>query len=157
VDVGSADRAGLRLSFETSVPVPASRVFEGLAGEPANWERWFRVVRACRYDGEPPYGVGTVRLLRLHGGVVARERVLRWDELAGTFAYRVDEANVPGLDAMVEMWTTTPGSDRSTRVQWVIAADGTRPVKALLRAARTATERVSRGAMRRLTQEYEGR
>jgi hypothetical protein len=142
-------RAPLQQVRRGRVPLSADRVFEVLAERPEGWPAWFPLARACRYEGAPPYGVGTIRVLSLRGGVRARERLLAWEE-DQRFAYRVEDVNVPGVRAFVEEWTVAPVADDRSDVCWTIAADCAQPVGLLLRAARRPLDHAFRAATRNM-------
>ncbi|MFI7173457.1 MULTISPECIES: SRPBCC family protein [Streptomyces] len=106
-------------------------------------------VRLRGVRGGPPYGVGTARRLRLVGGMRALETVLVWDP-ARCFAYRVEEAGVPGVRAMMEEWRLAPSPYGGTTLHWTIALDVRQPVRPLWRAANPLLAGVLRRAARRL-------
>ena len=140
----------MRQGFVRAVSRPVADVFDNLAGHPERWAQWFTVVRTCRYDGEPPFGAGSIRHLGLRGGILARERILAWDEPVGIFAYRVDETNAPGVRAMLERWNVEALPGDRTRIRWLIAIDGAGPARFLLSAAHGRINHVFHHAMRRL-------
>ena len=129
------DSAPLRQSRTTVVGLTPGRVFEELTRRPERWPHWLTMARDCRYDGDPPYGVDSVRRMWLRGGIVARETVLAWDE-ERRFAYRVDGLNVPGVRAFMEEWTLEPTAVGTTQLRWVLAGECSRPVEMLLTASR---------------------
>ncbi|MFF1904809.1 SRPBCC family protein [Kitasatospora sp. NPDC058218] len=141
--------APVRLSFTARLAASPEEVFRELAQTPQGWPAWVRLAKAGYYVGHPPYGIGTDRRLRLHGGVRVSETVLVW-ESARHFAYRIDEVNVPGVRAMIEEWRLTPGPQAGTGVRWTIALDTGRPAATLCTAARAVLGRAFQGAMRRL-------
>ncbi|MFD4867832.1 SRPBCC family protein [Streptomyces sp. NPDC058412] len=143
------DRAPLRLSFAAQLEAPPDAVFRELAERPGNWPRWFPGFASAAYVGDPPYGAGTTRRLRLVGGVRARETVLVWDP-ARCFAYRVEEAGVPGVRAMMEEWRLAPSPYGGTMLHWTIALDVRQPLRAVWRAASPLLDRAFRRAAHRL-------
>jgi len=148
-DLAFLDCAPVRQVHVGELDLPADRVFEELTGHPEKWPRWFSVVRDCGYGGDPPYGVGTVRRISFRGGVLAREKVLAWDENK-RFAYRIDELNVPGVWAFMEDWTLESVSDGSTRMRWVLAADFSKPMELVFRASWAPIQRVFRRGTHRM-------
>jgi Polyketide cyclase / dehydrase and lipid transport len=134
-DLHFLTRAPLRQVRRRRVALRADRVFEVLAERPQGWPAWFSLARACRYEGAPPYGVGTIRVLSLRGGIRARERLLAWDD-DQRLAYRVEDVNVPGLRAFMEDWTVTPVAEDRSDVRWTLAVDCAQPVGLLLRVRR---------------------
>jgi len=148
-DLAFLDRAPVRQVHVGEVGLPADRVFDELAGHPERWPRWFSVLRDCRYEGDPPYGVGTGRRISFRGGILARETVLVWD--AGKrFVYRIDEMNVPGVRAFMEEWTLESVGDRGTRLRWVLAADLWKPMELVFQASRAPIHRVFSRATHRM-------
>jgi hypothetical protein len=148
-DLSFLTRAPFRQVHRGSVALPVDRVFAGLAARPEGWPAWFALARGCHYEGVPPHGVGTSRLLSLRGGIRARERLLAWDENE-RFAYCVEELNVPGIRAFVEEWTLAPSTGDHTELQWTLAGDCAMPVRLLLQAARNPMDRVFGQATRSL-------
>jgi hypothetical protein len=140
-DLAFLTRAPVRQVHRGHVSLPTDRVFAGLAARPDSWPAWLSLARDCHYEGPPPHGVGTVRVMSLPGGIRARERVLAWDE-DERFAYRVDEINVPGVRAFMEEWRLAPVSDGRTQLQWTLAFDCAPPAALLLRAARNRIGRI---------------
>ena len=127
-------RAPVRQVHRGHVSLPADRVFAGLAERPEGWPAWFSLARDCHYEGVPPHGVGTIRLISLRGGIRARERLVAWDENR-RFAYRVEEINMPGIRAFMEEWTVAPVAEDRTDIQWTLAFDCARPAVLMLQAA----------------------
>ncbi|WP_143670039.1 hypothetical protein [Streptomyces sp. Ag109_G2-15] len=58
--------------------------------------------------------VGCVRYFRLYRVIRARERIIVWDP-GRRFAYCAQEANAPGVLALLEEWTLTPSTDLDRR------------------------------------------
>ena len=148
-DLSFLDRAPIRQVRSTVVDLPPDKVFENIANRPVDWPQWFWVVRDCQYLGDPPCGVGTRRRLALRGGIVAIEKVLAWDQ-DSRFAFRVDEINLPGLQAFMEDWTTEPTPQGRTRLQWVLAADCGKLGRALLAAGSPVLDRILNRAGHRM-------
>ncbi|MGW7365086.1 SRPBCC family protein [Streptomyces sp. NPDC054841] len=148
-DLGFLERAPLRRTRSRELRAPADAIFDQLAAHPENWPRWFGPANECRYEGAPPYGVGTMRYLRLCRVIRAREALLVWDP-GKHFAYQVHETNVRGVAAMMEGWTLAPLADRRTRVSWTIAVDCAPPVHLLLRASQRRVDKIFQDAMKRL-------
>ncbi|MEV6734171.1 MULTISPECIES: SRPBCC family protein [unclassified Streptomyces] len=143
------DRAPLRLSFAAQLEAPPDAVFRELAERPDSWPCWFPGFASAAYVGDPPYGTGTARRLQLVGGVRALETVLVWDP-ARCFVYRVEEAGVPGVRAMMEEWRPARSPYGGTMLHWTIALDVWQPVRAVWRAADPLPDRAFRRAARRL-------
>ena len=80
---------------------PREAVFGAIA-ERADWP-WFPGLTGGRYEGPPPYGVGTSRDIRM-AGVAYHETIVAWTA-PSRWAFRVDECSVPIARALVEEWT----------------------------------------------------
>jgi hypothetical protein len=111
------ENAAVVHTFEAVVAAPRSAVFAVIA-EPCTWSSWFPAVRSASYDGEPPYGVGTVR--RAHVGathwveeMIAWEPDIRW-------AYVVTRSSVPLARAQVESFVFNDAA-AGTHVCWTLA------------------------------------
>ncbi|MEU8436975.1 SRPBCC family protein [Streptomyces sp. NPDC029216] len=148
-DLGFLARAPVRQACTRDLHTPADLLFEQLAARPQDWPRWLGFARECQYQGAPPFGIGTKRQLRVAGGLRFQEAVIAWDP-GERFAYRIEETNVPGITAMMEEWSLTPLSQTRTRVSWTMAADGSRPVRLMMRAGRRRVDKTFGKAMRRL-------
>lgn len=148
-DLGFLTRAPVRQVHRGQVALPADRVFAGLVERPEGWPAWFSLARACRYEGVPPHGVGTVRLISLQGGIRARERLLAWDTNT-RFAYRVEAVNLPGIRVFMEEWTLAPVAEDRTELRWTLAFDCAKPVALLLRAARNRIDHVFHEGTRKM-------
>jgi hypothetical protein len=148
-DLDFLDRAPLRQSRTAVVDMPVDQVFGELSGHPEGWPRWLLGVRDCRYEGDGPYGVGSVRRISLRGGIVAMEEILAWDK-DRRFAYRVNTVNAPGVRTFMEEWTVEPTTEGQTQMQWVIGADGTKPLQLLLQLGCPALDRVFKQGARRM-------
>ncbi len=90
-----------------------------------------------------------MRHLRVVGGLRFHEAVIAWDP-GERFAYRVEETNAPGIDALIEEWKLIPLSQTQTRVSWTMAADGPRPVRLVMRAGRSRVDKTFGKAMQQL-------
>ncbi|NGN65897.1 SRPBCC family protein [Streptomyces sp. A7024] len=141
VPLGFADEAPVRMVFTRHLTAPPHAVYEALAEDTPGWSRWFAAVsRAQSFEGG--------RRVRLKGGIRFTETVLaaKPDE---RYAYRVEQTNAPGLTALLEDWRLSP-TPGGTRVDWVWAADGPAPVRALIGLARPGLNRAFGQAMRAL-------
>ncbi|MFC7307848.1 SRPBCC family protein [Streptomyces monticola] len=135
--------APVRLVFAREVSAPPAAVYRALAEDVEGWPSWFRAVTLCR-----PTGGGTGREVKLIGGTRFAETIVA-AEPDERYAYRVDETNAPGLRALVEEWRLT-ASGSGTRVQWTFAADGSAPIRLVLKAARPGMGQAFRDAVKTL-------
>ena len=88
--------------------------------DPPTWSDWFPGVRSASYRGDPPYGVGTIRIADV-GGYLMEETMLAWDD-GRRWAYRIDRATVPLAKAQLEA-TELAYQGSGTRVRWTLASD----------------------------------
>jgi hypothetical protein len=148
VDLGYLERAPAVWSVEVVVAAPRQAVWDAFA-DAWSWPRWFPHVEAASYDGDPPYGPGTIRRSSVAGALHV-ETMLAWDEPT-RWGYRVDRATVRLSTAQLEL-TEFSDCDGGTRVRWTIACDpldefsflaGDRPMEEFL-------AELHAGAMRRL-------
>ncbi|MFF8831425.1 SRPBCC family protein [Streptomyces sp. NPDC015131] len=137
--------APLRLVHTSELAATPAAVYRALADDVPGTPSWWPAVTAAR-----PTAGGAGREVRLRGGLVFQERILVSD--AGErYAYRVEEANAPGLRALMEEWLLTPApAGPGTRVRWTMAVDAAAPLRTLLRAARPGVVRSVRDALREL-------
>ncbi|MEU6546050.1 SRPBCC family protein [Streptomyces sp. NPDC046859] len=132
--------APVRHVFARETAAPPEAVYTALAEDVAGWTQWFSAVTLAR-----PLDGGARREIRLKGGARFEETVLA-AERPEVYAYRVDLTNTPGARAMVEEWRLAP-SGVGTRVQWIVAVDGTAPFRTSVRLARAGLARAFRGAV----------
>ncbi|MFJ6463470.1 SRPBCC family protein [Streptomyces sp. NPDC091387] len=143
VELDFVESAPLRLVFAAEVAAPPDVVYRALADDVEGWPGWFTQVTAAR-----PVDAGAGREVRLRGGIAFRETVVA-AEPGRRYAYRVDDSNAPGLQALAEEWLLTPAGT-GTRVQWTFAADGSALFRFTMRRGRSAVGRSFRDAVRNL-------
>jgi hypothetical protein len=103
------------LSTQRVVAAAASRVFDILStGEQQHV--WARGYRQTVWLTPPPYGVGSVRDIRLNW-IAVRERFLAW-EPGARFAFSADRMTMPLASQMIEDITMRPLSGRETLLVW---------------------------------------
>ncbi|MFI5751666.1 SRPBCC family protein [Streptomyces sp. NPDC051644] len=149
VELDFVESAPLRLVFAAEVSAPPEVVYRALADDVAGWPSWFTSVTAAR-----PTENGAGREVRLKGGTVLRETIIAAAP-GERYAYRVDESNAPGLQALLEEWRLTPAGT-GTRVQWTFAAEGSAPFRFALRLGRSGVGRAFRDAVRNLDRRLTG-
>ncbi|OPF76977.1 MxaD family protein [Streptomyces antioxidans] len=143
VGLDYAETAPVRLVFVAEVSAAPEAVYEAFA-DVEGWPRWYRQVKDARAtDG------GKGREIRLIGGTLFRETVMAADPHE-RYAYRVDEANAPGLRALLEEWTLRPSHGGGTVVRYVFAVDGTAVLRGVVRAMRPVLRRAFHQAVRNL-------
>ncbi|MFJ3593498.1 SRPBCC family protein [Streptomyces sp. NPDC090231] len=149
VDLDFVEAAPLRLVFATEVAAPPGAVYRALADDVEGWPNWFTQLTSAR-----PIDAGAGREVRLRGGIRFRETIVA-AEPGSRYAYRIDDSNAPGLQALVEEWLLTPAGT-GTRVQWTFAADGAALFRFTMRRARPAVGRSFRDAVRNLGRRLSG-
>ncbi|MEV8531686.1 SRPBCC family protein [Streptomyces sp. NPDC051211] len=143
VGLDFAESAPVRLVFTAAAVAAPEAVYRALAEDVAGWPRWFRAVSLAR----PTHG-GAGREVRLRGGVRFQETIMAADP-EQRYAYRVDETNAPGVQALLEEWRLTPAGS-GTRIRWTFAAAGPAPFRLALTAARPGLGHSFRTAVRTL-------
>ncbi|MEV0915646.1 SRPBCC family protein [Streptomyces sp. NPDC049967] len=149
VDLDFVEAAPLRLVFAAEVAAPPEAVYRALADDVEGWPSWFTQLTSAR-----PIDAGAGREVRLRGGIRFRETIVA-AEPGSRYAYRIDDSNAPGLQALVEEWLLTPAGT-GTRVQWTFAADGAALFRFTMRRARPAVGRSFRDAVRNLGRRLSG-
>ncbi|WP_328697807.1 SRPBCC family protein [Streptomyces sp. NBC_00342] len=149
VDLDFVEAAPLRLVFAAEVAAPPEAVYRALADDVEGWPGWFTQLTSAR-----PIDAGAGREVRLRGGIRFRETIVA-AEPGSRYAYRIDDSNAPGLQALVEEWLLTPAGT-GTRVQWTFAADGAALFRFTMRRARPAVGRSFRDAVRNLGRRLSG-
>lgn len=119
VDMDFLDSADRRWVMEATLDAPRDRVWQAIA-DPRVWHHWFPGVEDAWYEGDPPYGVGTLRRAIVRGQRM-EERMLAWDE-GERWAYCLLGASVPLARAQLEC-TELEDWGAGTRMRWTIAAD----------------------------------
>ncbi|MEU2623206.1 SRPBCC family protein [Streptomyces sp. NPDC007157] len=141
VGLDFVETAPVRLVFGREMTAAPRTVFRALAEDVPGWSQWLTGVKSAR-----PTEHG--RQVRLRGGVRFEETVLA-SRAPEVYAYRVDEANVPGARAWLEEWRLVP-SGTGTRVRMTFALDGTAPFRAMCRLAAPGMGRAIREGIRAL-------
>jgi uncharacterized protein YndB with AHSA1/START domain len=111
-DLSFVERAPVVVRAEATVPASPAAVWPAFADARA-WVDWFAGMSEAHYTSPAPHGVGSTRSVRVMG-LAADETILAF-EPGRCFAFRVDSANVPVLNALVEVVTFEPAG-AGTRV-----------------------------------------
>ncbi|QES51542.1 MxaD family protein [Streptomyces venezuelae] len=143
VGLDFTETAPVRLVFTTRTTAAPEAVYQALAEDVTGWPRWFKAVTLAR----PTHG-GAGREVRLKGGVRFQETIMAADP-EQRYAYRVDETNAPGVQALLEEWRLTPDGT-GTGIRWTFAAAGPAPFRLALTAARPGLGHSFRTAVRTL-------
>jgi carbon monoxide dehydrogenase subunit G len=119
VELDFLEKAPRRIAVEGVVALPRDLVWQALVDAPS-WPEWFPGVRSAGYLGDPPYGVGTIRVADV-GGWRMEETMLAWDE-SRRWAYRIDGSTAPLARAQLEC-TELADHATGTRVTWSFAIE----------------------------------
>ncbi|WP_306319685.1 MULTISPECIES: SRPBCC family protein [unclassified Streptomyces] len=141
VELDFVESAPLRLVFAREVSAAPDAVYRALAEDVVGWPTWFSAVTLAR-----PMDGGARREIRLKGGTRFLETIVA-AEASGVYAYRVDEANVPGVRALLEEWRIEGVSGGGARVQWTFAVDAPAGVRVGMKLAKAGLGRAFRDAV----------
>lgn len=132
-DLSFVERAPIVLCEEATLDAPADLVWPALA-EATVWTEWFPGMKEARFTSGAPYGVGSTRVVQV-GTLKVNEEVLAFDENE-RFAFRVCDANLPMIAAMVEVVTLAAVGDKTlvTYVQAVELHWWAKPLTPVLRS-----------------------
>ena len=131
VELSFFEKAPKLVTVEALVDAPRERVFAAVAAQPGSWGRWFPGFSDDgRWETPSPYGVGSVRTVRVFG-IRYRELILAWDN-GRRWAFRVDETTAPMFKAIAEDYQFAD-EGTGTRLSWTV---GVRPSLAPLVSAR---------------------
>lgn len=126
------DRAPIRVREQVRIAAPPARVWPAI-GDAERWTEWFPGMKVARHTTPEPAAVGTGRHVEVQS-LKVDEDLLAFDP-PERYAFRVLEANVPALAAMVELVTLEP-VDSTTLVvyrQGVELAPWARPLAPVVR------------------------
>lgn len=112
-------------AFSLDLPVPASRVWEGLAGDRPL--EWCRLLRNGRYTSPRPFGIGTTREITVGVGFHLREEFFRWDEGRG-HSFFVTQSSLPLFRRFAEDYVIEPLGNEQCRLTWTIAFEPSKPI-----------------------------
>ena len=104
-DLTFLDVAPIQIEETTMVEAAPGRLWPALADATA-WTSWFAGVNRAFYTSPGPHGVGSIRFVEV-SGLQVNEEVLAF-EPDRRFAFRVLQANRPGIASMVEEVTLEP-------------------------------------------------
>ena len=146
VEIDFLEKAPRITDVQCDVRLPRAEVWKYFT-DPTTWPRWFPGVRTAAYLGDPPYGVGTIRVANV-SGCHFEETMLAWDE-GRRWAYRIDRASVPLAKAQIESSEFEDVAE-GTRVHWRLALDPGIVMKLSAPFFRGTVERVLERALRNL-------
>ena len=136
-ELSFVERAPVVVRAERIVAASPTEVWPAFA-DAAAWVDWFTGMKEARYTSAPPHGVGSTRFVHVLG-LKVDETLLAFDP-GKCFAFRIDSANLPLLDALVEVVTFEPAG-AGTRVVYRQALAPKRWARPLLPLLRRQMER----------------
>jgi uncharacterized protein YndB with AHSA1/START domain len=104
-DLAFVDRAPAVVRSEVLIDATPKEVWPAFADAKA-WPQWFAGVHDVHFTSPAPHGAGSTRFVHVESFKV-NERLLAFD-VNQRFAFRVENANLPMLAAMVEVITLEP-------------------------------------------------
>jgi len=141
-DLSFMDTAPIQIREEATIAAPPDQVWPAFA-DAAAWPSWFSGMKDAHYTSGSPFGVDSTRAVKV-ATLKVNETILVFDENE-RFAFRVDDANVPALAAMVELITLEPsGGGADTIVVYRQAVE----LKTWARLFAPIMHRQLRGALR---------
>ena len=117
------------LTFFHTAPSVSRQILELAASPDEVWAgltakrplSWCRMLTRVRFDGEPPYGAGSIRHAEVGKVMRMQERFFHWDDAGRRFAFHAVSSNVPIFRAFAEDYLVEeiPGGSRFT---WTFAS-----------------------------------
>lgn len=112
--------AATRTTKVIEVPVPVATLWEALAADDAVVS-WGPGATKTRWQGERPYGVGTVREITVAGVVTTREKFYRWEENK-RMTFAVTATSRPGMRRFAEDYVVE-ATPHGSRLTWTVAIE----------------------------------
>jgi uncharacterized protein YndB with AHSA1/START domain len=109
-DLAFVGRAPAVMTSDVLIDAAPEAVWPAFADATA-WPQWFAGVHEAHFTSPAPHGVGSTRFVHVESFKV-NERLLAFD-VNRRFAFRVEDANLPMLVAMVEVITLEPVGART--------------------------------------------
>jgi carbon monoxide dehydrogenase subunit G len=116
--VSFTDNAPFRFRNSVDLAITPEQVFEVLA-DAESWPRWASVITKVTWTSPEPRGVGTTRIVEMHGGVIGDEEFLAWEPFTH-MAFRFNQCSTRSVAAFAEDYRVDviPGGCRLT---WTVA------------------------------------
>lgn len=114
--------------FTNSVDIALSpEELFGVLARADTWPRWASVITDVEYTSPEPHGVGTTRVVTMHGGIVGDEEFLAW-EPGRHLAFRFNASSTSALAAFLEDYRIEP-TPTGCRLTWTLAQELSGPSK----------------------------
>jgi len=124
------ESASHRYVTTAQIAQPVDAVFAALAGDPAEWSKWFPGFSdKSKWVTPAPFGVGSQREMVMRGQPIL-ETVIAWDA-STRWSYFIAHAMMPGIRAFAEDYALKP-VDGGTELTWTLALDALGPVAGLI-------------------------
>lgn len=111
-------------SFSLDLPVPATKVWEGLSNDTPL--AWCRLLSNGRYTSPRPFAVGTTREITVGRTMRLREEFFRWEE-GRRHSFWVTQSSVPLFRRFAEDYLVEPTAT-GCRFTWTFAFEPAKPI-----------------------------
>lgn len=118
VDETYFDTAPQRFVYRIDLTADVDTVWNGLTvTRPLSW---CRMLTNVQYQGDPPYGVGTARMVEIGKVLRMQEHFFRWDDEKHQHSFYVTSANLPLFTSFAEDYQVTP-TPTGSQLLWTFA------------------------------------
>jgi len=126
VDLSFLENAPFRFHNSVDLAITPEQLFEVL-GDAEAWPRWAKAITKVTWTSPEPRGVGTTRIVNMHGGLVGDEEFLAWEPFT-RMAFRFNECSTRAVAAFAEDYQVDviPGGCRLT---WTMAQKPAGPAR----------------------------
>jgi len=126
VDLSFLENAPFRFHNSVDLAITPEQLFEVL-GDAEAWPRWAKAITKVTWTSPEPRGVGTTRIVNMHGGLVGDEEFLAWEPFT-RMAFRFNECSTRAVAAFAEDYRVEviPGGCRLT---WTMAQKPAGPAR----------------------------
>ena len=126
VDLSFLENAPFRFHNSVDLAITPEQLFEVL-GDAEAWPRWAKAITKVTWTSPEPRGVGTTRIVNMHGGLVGDEEFLAWEPFT-RMAFRFNECSTRAVAAFAEDYQVEviPGGCRLT---WTMAQKPAGPAR----------------------------
>lgn len=133
-----------KLSFDAIVEARPARVFDIFAKGEAQ-ETWFQDLKAVRWNGPEPHGVGTTREVELKL-LTVKERFVAW-EPGVRLTFSIDAITLPIVKRMMEDLQFEAVGEKGTRLVWTVHYEPTLVMKPLHPVAKLVFGKMFRSSL----------